>query len=205
MGHCYTYTDTHRTHFTKMELTKSIHDEFSCFICLELTINKELGKTKCCKQYICKNCFNQQKTRENKCAHCRNSENYRFENLQSLSSSLYNIEQKIVEQVKNSDWIVNSIIENHEQEMDSAQNEINEMKSLNYQLKRRIQYLEDNKNSSSTSNSLSLDQRSLSFDEAYYINETDVPGHSVANTAVGQFQEAAYFKYKISEMLKSLK
>merc|ERR1711976_1149417 len=145
-----TLTQTHIEHtLQKMELTKSIHetieDEFSCFICLELTVNKQLGKTKCCKQYICKNCFNQQKTRENKCAHCRNSENYRFENLQSLSSSLYNIEQKIVEQVKNSDSIVNSIIENH-------QNEIDEMKTLHYRLKSRIQSLEDNQNSRSTSN-----------------------------------------------------
>merc|ERR1712154_57113 len=183
------------------DLTKSIHetieDEFSCFICLELSINKQLGKTKCCKQYICKNCFNQQKTRENKCAHCRNSENYGFVNLQNLNSSLHNIEQKIIEQVSNTDSIVNSIMENHEQEMVSAQTEMDEMKRLNYQLKRRIQYLEDNKNTnpSSSSNSLSLDQRSISFDEAYYINDTDVPGHSVANTAVGQFQEVAYFKY----------
>merc|ERR1712173_213650 len=176
--------------------------EFSCFICLELSINKQLGKTACCKQYICKTCFDQQKTRENKCAHCRNSENYRFINLESLNSSLYTIENKILEQVNNSDSIVNSIIENHKQVMVNAHSEMDELKKQNYRLKRRVQHLEDNQ--SSSSNALSLDQRSISFDEAHFINESDIPTHSIANVAVGQFQEVAHFKYKMSEMLKKM-
>ena len=131
------------------ELAKSIHgtieDEFSCFICLELTIDKQLGKTTCCKQYICKYCFNQQKNRENKCGHCRNSENYSFKDFQSLNSSLHTIENKILEQVK-SDSMLNSIIQNHEMEMVKANTQIEEMKQLVNHLMKKIEYLGDDKN-----------------------------------------------------------
>jgi len=119
------------------ELTKSIHeiveDEFSCFICLEVTVNKELGRTYCCKQYICRDCFDQQKARENKCAHCRNSGSYGFERLNDFSSSLARIENRITSTVE-SGSILNQVLENHEMETSTVKIEMNRIAKLNFEL-----------------------------------------------------------------------
>jgi len=119
------------------ELTKSIHeiveDEFSCFICLEVTINKELGRTYCCKQYICRECCDQQKLRENKCAHCRNSGSYGFERLNDLNSSLQRIENRITSTVE-SGSILNQVLENHEMETSAVKFEMDKVAKLNFEL-----------------------------------------------------------------------
>jgi len=129
------------------DLTNSIHeiveDEFSCFICLELSINKELGRTFCCKQYICKTCFSQQLSRNNTCAHCRNSGNYKFEPINDLSGSLHRIEQRINNEV-HSNSILNSILESHETEISTAANEINKMHQLNENLNGLLVEFQDN-------------------------------------------------------------
>ena len=97
----------------EIEIANKIHriieDVFECMICLELS--EKLGRTKCCKQFICESCCAEsmkQTVNEDGwgmgsvcCPHCRDktTDKFSFEPMLNLNEGLHEIEKNIVSEI----------------------------------------------------------------------------------------------------------